>query len=119
MRRRAVESISYINDDPVRRIIDRAYSDSDPHMRESAVFAMGRSADIIWADTVLAELQSKSPAMRYEAARATGELQLKRAVPALTKMAEEDDPDLQIYSDLVAGPDRRREGSGSFGAPGD
>ena len=98
VRRRAVESIAYINDDPVRRIIDRAYSDSDPHMRESAVFAMGRSADIIWADTVLAELQSKSPAMRYEAARATGELQLKRAVPVLVRMADEDDPDLQTIA---------------------
>jgi HEAT repeat protein len=98
VRRRAVESISYINDDSVRRIIDRAYSDSDARMRESAVFAMGRSADLIWADTVLAELQSKAPAMRYEAARACGELQLQRAVPSLIKMADVDDPDLQTMA---------------------
>jgi len=98
VRRRAVESIAYVNDDVVRRIIDRAYSDSDPQMRESAVFAMGRSADLIWADTVLAELQSKTPAMRYEAARACGELQLKRAVPGLVKMADAEDAELQTIA---------------------
>jgi HEAT repeat protein len=98
VRRRAVESIAYVNDDFVRRIIDRAYSDSDPEMRESAVFAMGRSADLVWADTVLVELESKTPSIRYEAARSSGELQLKRAVPMLIKLADAEDPDLQFMS---------------------
>jgi len=98
VRRRAVESIAYINDEPVRRIIDRAYSDSDERMRQSAIFAMGRNADLIWADTVLAELQSKAPAMRYEAARACGELQLRRAVPSLIKMIDSDESEVQIMA---------------------
>ena len=94
--RRAVESIAYINDDSVRRIIDQAYSHHDARMRESGVFAMGRSADRFWAETVLAELYADLPAMRYEAARACGELQLERAIGPLDKLVG--DPDVDIRS---------------------
>jgi hypothetical protein len=85
--RRAVEAIAFVNDDAVRRIIGWAYDHDDPLMRISAVFAMGRSADQVWSETVLLELEDPSPAMRYEAARAAGELQLRRAVPRLSRMA--------------------------------
>jgi HEAT repeat protein len=94
--RRAVEAIAYINDNRVRRIIDRAYASEDNSMRESAVFAMGRSADLFWADTVLSELSADSAAMRYEAARACGELQLKSAVGPLIKLGA--DPDREVQS---------------------
>lgn len=92
--RRAVESIAYINDQAVRRIIDRAYDHGDSRMRESAVFAMGRSADPFWAESVLAELYNDSPSMRYEAARACGELELRRAVGRLIDLIA--DPDLEV-----------------------
>jgi len=110
--RRAVEAIAYINDDQVRRIIDRAYDHGDSRMRESAVFAMGRSADPIWADTVLAELYDDSPAMRYEAARACGELELGHAVARLIDLVA--DPDRQVQSMAVwalgqIGGDRSRK----------
>ena len=97
--RRAVESIAYINDDSVRRIIDRAYDHSDRRMRESAIFAMGRSADPFWADTVLAELYSDSPAIRYEAARACGELELGPAVGRLIDLVA--DPEREVQSMAV------------------
>lgn len=93
--RRAIESIAFINDDHVRRLIDRAYEHEDERMRQSAVFAMGRSADVFWADTVLAELSASSPAMRYEAARACGELQLRRAVPKLIQLVQDPDREVQ------------------------
>ena len=78
--RRAIESLSYVNDERVRALIDRAYEHPDNRMRESAVFAMGRNADPLWTETVLTELHEGTPAMRYEAARASGEMQLRRAV---------------------------------------
>jgi len=93
--RRAIESIAFINDDRARRFIDRAYDHDDERMRQSAVFAMGRSADVFWADTVLAELSAGSPGMRYEAARACGELQLRRAVPQLVKLVQDSDREVQ------------------------
>lgn len=93
--RRAVEAIAHINDDDVRRIIDRAYAYEDDRMRVSAVFGMGRSADPFWAETVLAELYAPSPEMRFEAARACGEIQLRRAVPRLSQLIEDRDREVQ------------------------
>ncbi|HHX63694.1 MAG TPA: HEAT repeat domain-containing protein [Chloroflexi bacterium] len=95
VRRRAVESIAYINDDKVRVIIDRTYDDDDHRMRESAVFAMGRNADPFWQETVLAELYAASPAMRYEAARASGEMSLRRAVTRLIRLIEDVDVEVR------------------------
>ncbi len=96
--RRAVEAIAFINDKQVRRIIDWAYASEDPAMRESAIFAMGRSADPFWAETVLAELDDTSPSMRYEAARACGEMQLKRAVDRLIQLAMDPDREVQAVA---------------------
>ena len=93
--RRAVESLAYINDDDAKRVIDRAYMHPDPRMRESAVFAMGRSADGVWAETVLEELESPSPPMRYEAARACGELELELGVNHLIRLVGDDDRQVQ------------------------
>lgn len=99
VRRRAVESIAYINDDTVRRIIDRAYADGDPQMRLGAVFAMGRNADPFWAETVQAELASDAPAMRYEAARACGNMSLSQAVPTLIRLIRDDrDQEVQLVA---------------------
>ena len=110
--RRAIESVAYINDDRVRRIIDQAYDHNDSRMRQSAVFAMGRSADPFWAETVLAELYADWSAMRYEAARACGELEIERAVGRLIDLAL--DPDRKVQSMAVwalgqIGGDRSRE----------
>ncbi|NLG50799.1 MAG: HEAT repeat domain-containing protein [Chloroflexi bacterium] len=96
--RRAVESIAFINDDRVRRIIADAYAHSDPRMRLSAVFAMGRSAEQVWAENILGELENQEADMRYEAARASGELQLKRAVPQLIKLVQGADREVQSVS---------------------
>lgn len=84
--RRALESLAFINGEPIMRLIDQAYASSQPLMRQSAIFAMGRSADRFWADNVLGELHSDDPAMRFEAARAAGEMHLTRALPLLARL---------------------------------
>ncbi|MGI6368642.1 MAG: HEAT repeat domain-containing protein [Anaerolineae bacterium] len=93
--RRALESLAYISEPHIIRLIDAAYSHADPLMRQSALFAMGRSTDRFWAETVLAELHNESPAMRYEAARACGELRLERALPLLARMLSDRDAEVQ------------------------
>jgi len=81
-------------------------------MRISAVFAMGRSVDKVWSDAVLKELSSTNPAMRYEAARACGELEVNDAVPALVQLIA--DPDREVQAAAIAalgqigGPRARR-----------
>jgi len=94
VRRRAVEAMAFGSEEWVRTSIERAYDDDNPLMRESAVFAMGRNADPVWTETVLAEMLSESPSMRYEAARAAGEMQLRRAVTRLIALVQ--DPDTEV-----------------------
>ncbi len=94
VRRRAIESAAYAGTPPVLEAIELAYYDEDEAMRRSAVLGMGRSCDQRWASILLAELESQSPAMRYEAALASGEMMLREAVPLLARLI--DDPDRQV-----------------------
>jgi HEAT repeat protein len=98
VRRRAVESVAYLDADEVRDIIAAAYESVDESMRITAIFAMGRSADTVWSETVQAELLSTSPAMRYEAARACGELEIRQAVSALGRLIQDPDPEVQVVA---------------------
>ncbi len=73
-----------------------AYYDDEEKMRVSAIFAMGRSADPLWCEMVIAELDNPNPEMRYEAARACGELEASAALSALIYLIEADpDPEVQ------------------------
>jgi HEAT repeat protein len=94
VRRRALESLAYVGTDEVGELLLRAYEHPDEKMRISAVFGMGRSADARWIATVIEELYSLNPEMRYEAARACGELQAREAVPRLANLV--DDPDREV-----------------------
>jgi HEAT repeat protein len=96
VRRRAVESIAYSGQAQVRDVIEMAYCDDEEKMRISAVFAMGRSADLLWCDMVIAELDNPDSEMRYEAARACGELEASAALSDLIDRIEADpDPEVQ------------------------
>ncbi|MFQ6057372.1 MAG: HEAT repeat domain-containing protein [Anaerolineae bacterium] len=95
VRRRAVESIAYAGDEEVQGIIEGAYYDDEEKMRVSAIFAMGRSADPRWRETVLMELDNPNPEMRFEAARACGELEHRGAVPTLIELIEDPDREVQ------------------------
>ena len=96
VRRRAVESIAYWDEPCVHDILAAAYHEPAELMRISAVFAMGRSADPVWSETVREELHNSNPAMRYEAARACGELEAKAAVPDLVKLVSDPDREVQF-----------------------
>lgn len=95
VRRRAVESIAYSSKPGVRKIIREAYESEDEKMQSSALFAMGRSADPYWCHALLNELESHNPELRYEAARACGELELTNAIPRLAELALQD-PDREV-----------------------
>jgi HEAT repeat protein len=95
VQRRALESLAYADDEMVTKLISEAYAAAEEKMRISAVFAMGRNADTRWATQVRQELFSPNPELRYEAARACGELQLAEAVSELAELVEDADPEVQ------------------------
>lgn len=90
VRRRTLESLSYSSDEAMPDLIESAYKDADDRMVASAIFAMGRSADSRWERTVRRELRRSSPEIRFEAARALGELEAVEAVYELGEMAQTD-----------------------------
>jgi HEAT repeat protein len=56
---------------------------------------MGRSADTYWLPTVLNELQSDDPEVRYEAAAAAGMIEDEEAVSDLIAMVDDEDSDVR------------------------
>ncbi len=94
VRRRALESLSYINTPEISALLQEAYEHPEEKMRISAVFGMGRSADTRWLRIVMGELFSVNPEMRYEAARACGEMEAREAVSRLAELV--DDPDREV-----------------------
>jgi HEAT repeat protein len=87
VRRRAVEAIAYSGEAGVREIIETAFYDEDERMQASALFAMGRSADPYWSKLLVEELDNPNPELRFEAARACGELETRLAVSRLIEMS--------------------------------
>jgi HEAT repeat protein len=112
VRRRALESLAYFDRPGVREAIEWAYRHEDNMMRVSAVFAMGRSADDEWSSQVIDELSSPEPEMRYEAARACGELQIAGAVAQLSRMTADTDVEVKLAAvwalGQIGGPESRR-----------
>lgn len=95
VRRRALEAISNCSHEMVTEAIDEAYQSGEQPLRVSAVFAMGRSYDERWRESVLRELVSSELEMRYEAARAAGELAIEEAVPYLVRLARGEDREIK------------------------
>lgn len=95
-RRFAVEAISFLTGPETVEIIQEAYEHPDPKMKLSAVFAMGRNGNAIWAASLLKELESSIPEMQYEATRAAGESYLREAAPILRRLAESEDKVLAL-----------------------
>jgi HEAT repeat protein len=95
VRRRALEAISNSSHEIVEEAIREAYNSHEHRMRVSALFAMGRSCDEQWDSIVLRELDSDDPEMRYEAARAAGELEIVAAVPRLVSLASGSDREIK------------------------
>jgi HEAT repeat protein len=74
---------------------------------------MGRSLDRErWGDMVIDDLSHENPQVRFEAARAAGELQLDEAVPALGELLNDADSEVQemsIWSLGEIGDDEARQ----------
>lgn len=91
VRRRALEAIANSSRPEVRKMIEDAYASEHARMRASAIYAMGRTCDADWGDITLRELASDDPAIRFEAVRAAGELELEEAVPLIAPFLTEGD----------------------------
>jgi HEAT repeat protein len=95
VRRLALESLGYSSREDVPPLIEKAYASSDDSWKRSSLVAMGRSVNKVWAPTVTRELTSATPALRLEAARAAGELDLRDTVPELIDLLDDVDDEIR------------------------
>ena len=103
VRRRAVEAVAPFNTPEVHQIIREAYGSDHFEMKCSAVYAMGKSCNPQWLSTILQELRSPHPAMRYEASNACGEMGEEEAVPHLIQLFKDDDHQAQASAIAAVG----------------
>jgi HEAT repeat protein len=90
VRRRALEAVSFSADPRIAPIIESAYYSDEDKMQVSAIFAMGRNADVAWLPRIMTELDNPNNEIRFEACRACGELEAREAVDALIQLIDED-----------------------------
>lgn len=88
VRRRALESLGFSSRGEVHDLILKAYRSDDKEWQASALFAMGRSADVFWERAILGSLNSPEPEVELEAVKAAGELELAAAREILMEKLE-------------------------------
>ncbi len=96
VKRRALEAAAPLSLPQMEKAIVKAYQSSNPKLRTSALFAMGKSCNHSWLPILLKELASADAEMRYEAAGACGELGEKEAAPYLLELISDPDVDVQL-----------------------
>jgi HEAT repeat protein len=99
VRRRALEGAGYFSDAAaVQREIELAYVSDELLLRESALVAMGRSMLPRWLPTIGSALGNASPALRYEAARAAGEMaeEARTLAPRLASLIDDHDSEVAL-----------------------
>jgi HEAT repeat protein len=95
VRRRALESIGYSSRAEVPSLIETAFTSGDKEWVAAALLAMGRSADDRWEGSVLSMLDDRQPALRAEAARAAGELEIFEATHQLIELIEDSNEEVR------------------------
>ena len=103
VRRRALESLSYISEPEVAEAITGSYDSDDLDWRSSALCAAGRNLDPRWLDMLLDELFSDIPEVRFQAIIACGEYEDELAVPQLISLTQDADTQIKLAAITVLG----------------
>lgn len=100
VKRRALESLGYSNREEVTPLIRYAAAHASEEWLESALFAMGRSANEQWETQVLDHLNHSNPDVRGQAIHAAGELMLGAARARLLKQLDRE-TDEYLRTELI------------------
>ena len=96
LRRRALEAAAPLSLADVTHAIWTAYRHQEVEMQVGAIQAMGLNRDLLWLPTIIQELASDNPEVRYAAATAAGELEEAEAVPSLIELVDDLDPEVRL-----------------------
>ncbi|HEX8992144.1 MAG TPA: HEAT repeat domain-containing protein [Anaerolineales bacterium] len=93
VRRNALEALGFSSRPEVITLIESSFRRENPEWQASALFAMGRSCDERWEESVLSSLMDVNTLVRLAAVEAAGELRLASARTALFSVLEEEEED--------------------------
>ncbi len=96
VRLRSLESLGYSSLPEVVELIEAAYLSGQEPQIQSALKAMARSASPAWEDSVVENLHHSAPALRAEATRAAGELELRGSVDDLIELTDDAIDDVRL-----------------------
>ena len=91
-----IEALGFSSHKEVINLIDKAFATNDESWVSSALIAMGRTSDRRWNQRIIKMLNHQSPAIRFEATRAAGELEISDAKPILLELLEDADWDVRM-----------------------
>lgn len=96
VRRRALEALGFSSRKELPALIETAFNTGENEWMVSALFAMGRSCDKRWEEPVTQMLNHVLPAVRVEAARAAGEIEISDASEQLIELLEDDNAEVRL-----------------------
>ena len=94
----ALEAMGPLSHPKVGEFIEESFEGSSPELQQSALFAMGTSADPRWLPILLDEMESPIADMRAEAARAVGAIGASESVTQLSELVFDEDEDVARVS---------------------
>ena len=101
--RRAIEAVGSFDTRETSDIVRAAYESANSAMRQSAIYAMGRSSNSDWLPIALRELNAVDPAIRYEAANACGLLGGESTIPQIAALIGDEDIEVQCAAAIALG----------------
>jgi len=90
----ALEAMGPYSHPKVGEFIEESFEGSSPELQQSALFAMGTSANLRWLPILLDEMESPIADMRAEAARAAGAIGASDSVSQLSELIFDEDEDV-------------------------
>jgi HEAT repeat protein len=90
-----LESLGFSSRQEVGSLILDAYHSDLEEMKKSALLAMERSANKKWGEFVLSELHNPFPDLRFVAAEAAGELEIREAISELIELLDDVNRDVK------------------------
>tara|TARA_Y100000588_G_scaffold19367_1_gene19863 strand:+ start:14355 stop:15182 length:828 start_codon:yes stop_codon:yes gene_type:complete len=94
-KRRSIETIAHFGSTGIENIILNAHNSHDSKLRQSAIYAMGRTSEAQWIKSLTGNLKDPDPAIRYETASSLGELGDETIIPYLTELLTDDDAEVK------------------------
>ena len=93
VRRNALEALGFSSRPEVITLIESSFRRENPEWQASALFAMGRSFDERWEESILSRMMDVNSLVRLAAVEAAGELRLASARTSLFRVLEEEEED--------------------------